>query len=112
VLFRSLGPLPPLALDVTSGGVTARTELARLEKTGILADSASLRAWVFDRCTPTAGTKGGLGPALAGLPPAVRADAVAVFAEWAAARGATDAGRAASACLGGDCAPLAAALVR
>jgi hypothetical protein len=109
-VLGALGPLPPLVLDVTAQGVTARTVLGRAERSGALVDSVALRAWVFERCTPTDG-KGGLAAGLAALPPAVRAEAVAVFAEWAAVRNAADVSRVASTCLAGDCAGLVGALV-
>lgn len=103
-------PPPPLALDVTLGGVTARTPLARAERSPVLEDPSALRPWVFDRCLPTDG-QGGLAAGLAALAPATRAEAVAVFAEWAADRGAPDVARAAASCLADDCAPLVRALL-
>lgn len=106
------GPLPPLALDVTVGGTTARTVLERLDRLEVLEDSSELRTWVFDRCTPTDGRDGtSVARALEALPSSGRPDAVAVFAEWAASRGAADATRAASACSAGQCSALATALV-
>jgi tetratricopeptide (TPR) repeat protein len=63
---------------------------------------------VFERCLPE--TPARIAVALEALPKAQRLDAVRLFAEWAAWRGAPDAPAAAEACLRGDCTPLATGL--
>ncbi|MCA9491961.1 MAG: PEGA domain-containing protein, partial [Myxococcales bacterium] len=101
---------PPLLLDVSWEGATTRQALERVDKRAtVLRDASSLRVWVFDRCEPT--DPGGLAQALASMPMAGRIDAITVFAEWAATRGAPDLSRASSLCSAGDCRPLVSGLV-
>lgn len=111
--LAAVSAVPPLALDVTRSGLTTRAALERVDRVGMaLREAGALHTWVFDRCVPTEGKEGtSLAKALEGLPPPVRAEAIAVFAEWAAVRGATDVAKAASMCTQGQCAGLVGALV-
>ncbi|MEZ4234899.1 MAG: PEGA domain-containing protein [Myxococcota bacterium] len=109
--LAAAGPAAGLYVELRLGAADATPVRAVLtpvsRKAVVLRDSAALRP-VFERCAPEAPAL--LSVALERLDKGVRLDAVRVFAEWAAWRGAGDVGPAASACARGDCVALAQAL--
>lgn len=70
-----------------------------------LVDPSALHGALFDRCVPTNGEE--LSQALDALPPKQRFDAMRLFGEWAAWRGAPDARIVAQMCVEGSCASIA-----
>ena len=92
------------------GRPTVRAAVTPLDKRSVaVVDAAPLRP-VFDRCAP--GTPARVAVALEALPKRARLQAVRVFAEWSAWRGAAPAAAldAAAQCLSGDCTALATVL--
>lgn len=107
----ALGAHEGIAVELRREGRPAlRARLEPVSRKGLaLRDAAPL--WpVFERCLPQ--TPARLAVAVEALPKAIRLDAVRLFAEWAAWRGAPDAVAAAEGCLRGDCTELAKALTR
>ena len=107
-------PTVGLALDLVVGTADVRTLRTPIPPTSRralgLADAAPIHAAVFDRCVPT--NPDVLASALSALPTKTRLDAVRLFTEWAAWRGAEDAPDVGEACREGDCRALADRLTR
>lgn len=107
-------PTEGLVLDLVLGASTVRTLRTPLEpasrKSLVLEDPSPLHAALFDRCVPT--NPESLAAALALMPSRTRLEAVRLFTEWAAWRGAEDASQVGAACREGSCADLAARLTR
>ena len=111
-VLASRVPTTGLVLDLVLGSATVRTLRTPLLPTSrkalTLADPSTVHATVFDRRVPT--DAGALADRLALLPTKTRLDAVRLFTEWAAWRGAENAAEVGAACLDADCVPLAEAL--
>ena len=107
-------PSTGLVLDLVLGSSTVRTLRTPLAATSrrslLLEEPSALHTAVFDRCVPT--NPEPLAAALLLLPARTRLDAVRLFTEWAAWRGAEDASQVGEACREGSCADLADRLTR